>query len=192
MTFDGKYLWIVCSDGDKICQINESGNVLTELSSPQGNPRGLTWDGQALWLSVAWAQDGIYQIDIAGNVLKKTPSPTHQPSGLAWADGALFIVETHGRGSPYGNIYKLDPASGKVLLKFQSPGDRNEGLAYDGKNLLLVSSVRSRFYRINPSSGQTVEEGKSALPSPTGVAWDGKNVWVSSATEDKIQHLSFK
>ncbi len=192
MAFDGKYLWVVCSDGDKICQIDWSGNVLTEISSPQQNPRGLTWDGQALWLSVDWGKDGIYRLDTTGKVLKKLPSPTHQPSGLAWVDGALFIVGTHGEGSPYGNIYKLYPETGRVLLKFQSPGDRNEGLGYDGKNLLLVSSVGSRFYRIDPTNGLTVEQGRTTLPNPTGITWDGKKVWISSATEDRVQVLSLQ
>ena len=60
-----------------------------------------------------------------GDILKTIPTPGPLPTGLAFDGTHLWLAEDH-----TDHIYCLDPHSGKVVAKFETPGYHPEGLAW--------------------------------------------------------------
>ncbi len=94
MAFDGKTLWTVDRNTDKLYQIDAaSGKVLASLTAPGYFCTGLAWDGRYLWVadmdftntSTESYSGKIYQLDVqSGRTLKVIMAPASDPQGLAW------------------------------------------------------------------------------------------------------------
>jgi glutamine cyclotransferase len=68
---------------------------------------------------------------------------------------------------------------GTPVRGFPSPGDKPEGLAFDGRYLWCNNFTDGSLYKVDPVDGHVVAHYQGAgLPSaPEGLAWDGEHVW---------------
>jgi len=69
---------------------------------------------------------------------------------------------------------------GTPVVRFASPGDYPEGLAWDGVHLWSNNFTDGALYRLDPADGRVI--GRYAggrLPrNPEGLAWDGTHLWT--------------
>ena len=150
LAFDGQYLWNVDPDVvfGGIFQIDPAtGIVIRSIPMPPSavSPSGLTWDGEALWLSAVAAGilPMIYKIDPSdGSVIGSFTAPAGEFgfSGLAWDGDYLWFSSS--TFSPTG-FFKIDPSSGEVLdfIEYVYTG---EGLTFDNLYLWNNSIVESK------------------------------------------------
>lgn len=68
---------------------------------------------------------------------------------------------------------------GMPVRGFPSPGDKPEGLAYDGRYLWCNNFTDGRLYKLDPADGAVVAhyEGGGLPSAPEGLAWDGEHLW---------------
>ena len=75
-----------------IKQCPETGEILTELSTPGGRAHGLAYDGEALW-NADTNDHVVYRIHPeSGEVLHSVSCPT-EPHGLTWDGTTLWYGE---------------------------------------------------------------------------------------------------
>ncbi len=139
--------------------------------------RGITYDGNYLWLMYFNNNVTIVQYDYTnGTVLKSfaITDSNKSPNGLAWDGQYLWM-------SCYEKIKKIDPVSGEVVKTFTVTYGVTD-LSSDGTNLYL-----NRYYpdvdAISPLNGGIVKEyGNpfSKLPNCyTGIAYHNGELWFS-------------
>ena len=125
-----------------------------------------------------------------GQVVHSIPSPADRPTGLTW-DGQYLWVADIGTNQ----IYKLDPADGKVVLSFQGPINATiNGLTWDGRHLWCSDNGDNNIiYKLDADSGKVVHNFKAPTGSPRGIAFDGKDLWYQDSATNflyKIDTLS--
>ncbi len=172
LTYDGRNLWQVCITGDCFYKKHPvTGEVLAQYAAPGGaggQPIGLGWDGEWLWLGDSAAPEKIWQIDTLGVSQGQIPAPGASPYGLAWAAGFIWVSNNNMAGGAL--IYKLDPQTGEVLDSFPCPdgGGSPNGITHDGENLWIAVNSTDTIYQVD--DGIT---GSSAVPpapdSPAGL-----------------------
>lgn len=92
MAWDGKYLWIMNDEAIlKKLDISEwpKIKVLSQMSAPSKNCRGLSFDGKSFWTaeSINEERGKIFQLNADGKILKTL----HQPTGTGWAAAVMDI-----------------------------------------------------------------------------------------------------
>jgi streptogramin lyase len=155
------------------------------IPAPASTPRGITWDGNSLWVVAGLdANPEIYQIEpVAGTVLQSFPAPAGQHRGLAW-DGSHLWYSSH----ETARIYRLDPAdNGNVVLEFASPGSTPRGLTWDGTHLWHNDAAVSSpvVYRLDPANGDVLGSVASPVGDPLGLAWDGTHLWTAQHADGR-------
>jgi glutamine cyclotransferase len=69
----------------------------------------------------------------------------------------------------------------RVVRGFPSPGDKPEGLAWDGRYLWCNNFTDGTLYKIDPTDGSVVAryQGQGLPSAPEGLAWDGEHLWTA-------------
>ncbi len=109
-------------------------------------------------------------IRAGGDVLAGIPAPANAPGGAAWVGGELYQGDY---GS--GLVYRLDPASGRVLGTFATA--YGDGLAFDGTDLWGSSAVTDEIVRMSPADGAVLVTFPAPGTGPLGLAFDGTSLW---------------
>lgn len=167
------------------------GGSILDFATPQGDGRGLTFDGTYLWLSDAKAGlEKIYRLNRdTGTEIFSFAAPAGDPTGLAWDfdNDVLWHCD-----EVTDLIYKLDPANGGILDSFASPGPQPCGLEWYGGYLWNLDGTNRLIYKINPVGGAVLETrplppvisgetypAQNSPEEPWGVMFDGI-MWVIS------------
>lgn len=151
--------------------------IVSQFTVPGSSPRGLAWDGSALWL--VDNLENVYKLDPSGNVLSSF-SITFTASGLAWDGSALWINSD----SFSGPVYKLDP-SGNVIGSLNVGYWPNSGVAWDGVNFWIGDYNSSQMHKHSPSGTQLLfwDMPFVNMGHPTGIVHDGSNLWIGGSGE---------
>ena len=181
LAFDGTYLWNTDPIGQKIYQLDMSGNVVSSFDSPGFRPTGLAFDGTHLWNADS-ADGKIYKLDMSGNVISSFASPGSDPSGLAFDGTHLWNAD-----SASGKIYQLD-MTGNIVSSFASPGANPTGLTFDGTHLWNADDTDNKIYKLD-MSGNIVSSFASPSSYPYGLAFDGTSLWNVDWVNCKIYKL---
>lgn len=133
ITFDGTALWIASTYNRLLVRVDaQTGKTLKKFDSPgsglvKWGPRsqhpqstgahGLEWRRGELWVAVPPAVR-IYVVNPEdGSVRRSFPAPGVRPHGVGWdPDGSLWCTE-----SIYRSFFKMDPATGKILMQVMLP-----------------------------------------------------------------------
>jgi len=151
--------------------------IVAQFPIPGSEPRGLTWDGNHLWL--VDKAGTVYQLTLQGQVLS-TFSLTFMPRGLAWDGSALWVGDETNRR--YARVSPTGVILGTLDLWYWS----NSGLAWDGQQLWL-GNYNTRELHQHDTTGARLRSWTVPLSSgvehPTGLAFDGTNLWVGDSNE---------
>jgi streptogramin lyase len=91
--------------------------------------------------------------------------------GQEWRDGRLWFAVP-----PSREVYKIDPKTWVVEMKFPTAGNRPHGIGWEGKYLWVTDSNLNAFYKHDPDTGAMVEKIQLADndPLPHGMTiWNG-------------------
>jgi hypothetical protein len=116
-----------------------------------------------------------------GDTLKSIPTPTGYTIGLAY-DGH-FLWSSDRRTD---QLYKIDPASGKCVDSFNSPGYGISGLTFDGHWLWCVDPESALIFGVDPVTHIVERTIASPTTQTGGMAWDGKYLWILDNTANKL------
>jgi hypothetical protein len=136
-----------------IRKINPTTHALiASFSAPGGtNVRGMTSDGEYLYMGAAGSVDSIYQTDTLGNRINEW----YIGSFCDWVmdlaidtrDSTMWLTDDDTR-----QIMKVD-ASGSLLEAFTPPGNPGtnycEGISFDGSDLWFNTYYGDKLYRID-------------------------------------------
>ncbi len=138
------------------------------------NLSAVTWDGEALWVTVDTAGRA-YHLDPATGAVDRTLAlPAKDTGGSAWDGRTLWQLAYRER-----KIYRLDPVSGAVLATIPSPGrGMCSGMTWDGRHLWLANWEDERIYQIDQERGGRVLRSIPGELEFTGLAWDGRYLWT--------------
>ncbi len=78
---------------------------------------------------------------------------------------------------------------GDILEKYETPGPKPTGLAFDGENLWLTDAFTDKIYAIDAKSGKVIRQFETPGCHPEGLAWDGKHLWHTDSGESIIYKL---
>jgi len=135
ITFDGQALWIASTYNSLLVRVDaQNGRTLKKFPSPgsglvKWGPRdshphptgahGLEWRRGELWVAVPPAVRVYLLNPETGTDRRSFPAPGVRPHGIGWdPDGSLWVTE-----SIYRSFFKMDPATGKVLLQLMLPAE---------------------------------------------------------------------
>jgi Right handed beta helix region len=108
--------------------------------------------------------------------------------GLTWSiawDGSAIWTATL-----WGNVYRLNPATGDILTQWQYPGPQAWGMTYDGQYLWINDFAEKKVYQMT-TAGTVVSS--FTIPDPTGgakgIAWDGQALCIMGWTSSTIYRV---
>jgi len=165
MAFDGTHFWVVDWQSNTINKVlPEDGTIISSLPGPsilpsyQSNPNtdnarpfGITWDGQALWISEQ-SDLRIYRIDPSdGSILAYFDTQGSDPKGLTWDGEYLWHIDQTTQ-----TIYKLD--SGVIPFGIEGCLLKN-GVGIADSDVLLSQTA------VSDQTATTNSDGCFAFPS---------------------------
>jgi hypothetical protein len=188
-------------------KVNRLYNLKATIDQP--NDMQFAANGQ-LWILDQKDPNKVFTIDpSSGAVLASVQTESIHGSGITYGDGAWFITSTKVlSGNP--STLKVDPATGKTLKKWETPGWGIYGvytqrtpkpgdlpLASGGHGVKWAGA--DKYWMAVPASGKlfliNAEEGTVArsIPAPTvrthGIALDGDYIWCVGSDEAEIYKL---
>ncbi|MCB0140561.1 MAG: hypothetical protein KDE50_11690 [Caldilineaceae bacterium] len=168
------------------------------FASPGPQPNGLQAAPDGLWC-IDQVDNKIYRQDFeSGAVLFEAQTDTVHSSGITLGGGYIWIASTY-----ESKIAKLDPATGKTVAKYDSPGagvvawreDATDAQATGAhglewrEGLLYVASPPSQTIHVmDPESWEEVNRFPSGGLRVHGIAWGPHGrLWVSDTSSGTVQ-----
>ena len=135
ITFDGEAVWIASTYNRLLVRVDaQNGRTLKKMPSPGSGlvkwglrsahaeptgAHGLEWRRGELWVAVPPAVRVFLLDPNDGRDRRSFPAPGVRPHGIGWdPDGSLWVTE-----SIYRSFFKMDPASGKILMQLMLPAE---------------------------------------------------------------------
>lgn len=186
ITFDGEALWLASTYSRELIRCDAmTGKTISKHFTPgAGVIYGMLGDppGRSSPLAMrANTAQGQRQVQSQGPGPGEGSARAQQTAarnlgtgahGLEWKDGKLWVAVP-----PSRTIYRLDPKSWVVELKFPTAGNRPHGIGWEEKWLWCTDSNRNAFFKHDPVSGEIVEKIQLAGsdPLPHGMTiWEGR------------------
>src|SRR5579885_1532399 len=121
------------------------GSIIREFGTRSKHGSGITVDSKGhVWVASTFGFEIICYDPETGRELAAIPAPglgpgPGSPHALEWRDGHLWCNVPKA-----GQIFELDPATGKVLHHISAHGDRAHGMAWESDDLWCLG--------VNPAS----------------------------------------
>jgi sugar lactone lactonase YvrE len=184
ITFDGETLWLASTYSREIIRCDAmTGKTISKQFTPGagviyqmvGDPPGRssplatrsnTTQGQRQGQNQAGSGEGSGRVQ--QTAARNLGTGAH---GMEWKDGKLWVAVP-----PSRTIYRLDPKTWIVELKFPTAGNRPHGIGWEEKWLWCTDSNLNAFFKHDPVSGEIVEKIQLADsdPLPHGMTiWEG-------------------
>ena len=127
----------------------------------------------------------VYPEDETRRVVKKIGKDLGLTWSLAWDGRSLWTATVT------GDLFQLDPNSGKVLKRFNAPGPQPWGMTFDGKHLWVVDFAQKQLSKVSPKTGAV--QANYPLPDTKngckGICWDGRYLCVMGWASPVIYQL---
>ncbi|MCP4573997.1 MAG: hypothetical protein GY838_16685 [bacterium] len=220
----GGYFYLIDNESDRLVMADQSLAVLGSWPfadfTSEAYVQGITFDGQALWVSVSGGDDSLFQLDLSladtAVVTRTLPAP---PDGqgtvrdIAW-DGDVVWVLNSG-SETYGNppeIFQLDALTGEILSRNTLPSGEPRGLCHVGPNEDAYGSGAREgcyytdkdddFVYVFETERRIFHDGFAAPVGPRGenyvyplgIFFDGERFWStnSSGVADYLFALDYE
>jgi hypothetical protein len=225
MNTRGGYFYLVDNRTEELVMLDR--NMLLVRSWPFSDftsgdfLQGVTYDGDALWVSVAGGDDMIYRLDLtSGDGVQVTRTFEAPPEGqgtvrdIAWDGEFLWVLNS---GSVTHNnppeLFQLDPADGAILSRYELRSTEPRGLCHVGPNgnvygygapegcyytdkdddYIYVFDTDRRTFRNEGFPAPVGPRGENYV-YPVGISFDGVDFWTanSSGVADYLFRLDYE
>jgi len=183
ITYDGTYFWIVDRQTNTLNKIlAEDGSVVNTISGPSNlasyavdnsvtnaTPFGITWDGQALWVTDQ-QEDKIYRVNPDdGTILTEFAAPASSDNlkGITWDGEFLWTVD-----NDLQTIFKIE--SGVIPFGIVGCIEKN-GVAVSGDVLLSQSAESDQAITTDTDGCFTFPTFASGSPIQVQIGESGIN-----------------
>lgn len=156
----------------KVYQYDTEGNFVQEISTANGCPRELVWDGAYFWHPDTCFHK-ILKMDAFGNPIQSFASPHSSPCAIAW-DGTDLWLSFAGQGN---KIFRMD-ASGNLTgdsVTMPTAGYPS-GLVFVDGYFWVSSYMDEKIYQVD-MAGNVVSSFDAPGTQPAGLAYDGNDLW---------------
>jgi len=168
----------------KIYKYDTQGNFVEEISTSNGCPRELAWDGSYFWHTDI-CFNVIYKINSAGTTIQSFNSPNSNPSAIAW-DGSYLWVSFTTQGN---KIFEMDTSGNLTGVSIATPvNGYPSGLVFVNDYFWVSSYTDSKVYQID-TSGNVLALFNAPGTQPAGLAFDGEYLWHSDIGTDQIYKI---
>ncbi len=152
--------------------------------SPGSYPHGITTDGTNLWMT-DYSTTNLYCIssatgDVLHSVLLDTGNRTAR--GVAWDNGYVWVATS-------SRLFKIDPQTGDAIMNWSGLDGSQQGVAYDGSNLWVVSRSTGMISCVDPSTGTVLQQIPSPASSPRGIEYYNGSLWHVDSYQDRIYEI---
>jgi sugar lactone lactonase YvrE len=194
LTVAGDTLWIADKDQQRIHHLDQAGASLGSFPiEGEGEPRGLAWDGEALWLLLSDYSQGnrLLRLDAEGSVLSSFDVPAELRS-LSWdpVDGAFWAIPSRANGF----LLELN-ADGSLRRTLPIPvfgGAEAIAWAPDGLWVLNVFGTWHRF-TIDGAYLASAKLPVEVFASNPALSWDPRGyLWLSVSGTREIYQFSLR
>ena len=148
--------------------------VVNTIYTPAVNPRGLTWDGTALW-NVDGSNNTLYGLNATNGALVRTlRSPLFNTTDLAYDGLDLWVC-----GESDVNVYKINIFNGDIQKRLNLQRGSFTAMEYGQGFLWLADAQSNKILKVDPETAEVL----ASFPNPGiragGLASDGGRFWVS-------------
>ncbi len=167
---------------------------------PGPHPNGLQAAADGLWC-IDQINNKLYRFDYeTGDVLFEAQTDTVSSSGITMGGGFLWIASTY-----ESKICKLDPATGKTIARYDSPGagivawregaadagaTGAHGLEWRAGKLYVASPPSQMIHVIEPNTWQEVHRFRAPGLRVHGIAWgDPGRLWAADTSSGAVSLL---
>jgi streptogramin lyase len=191
---------LAAAAGDKANVPVISKQVEKLFLGPGKEPNALQCVSDGLWILDQEDPNKVHKVRYEdGSVMVELQTESYHGSGITYGNGALWIAST-------GKLktLKVDPATGKTLKSFDTPGvgpikwgkDHHVSGAHgmewvDGKYWIAVPPSVV-IYLIEPETGQIIRSIPAPGVRPHGLAWDNGYLWCVESNDRAIYKLDPK
>ncbi|MAF10778.1 hypothetical protein CMK11_10020 [Candidatus Poribacteria bacterium] len=162
--------------------------IVRELTAPDGDLSGLTYDGERLWVMDRDKNEAIAVSPTDGSVQQRLPIPVEEPQGIGWWDDGLAVT----REDPK-RVVVLDAATGDV--KRELPIDAVEwmgGLAQANDELWVSDGFAGGVWRYSDDRPEEPRMLVLAGPAPGALTPASDGVWHSDGFAPFIIKTGFE
>jgi outer membrane protein assembly factor BamB len=153
--------------------------------APTGNPTGLAYDGNALWIS-DWS-GRLVAVDPADPrrvLVQSAPQPggPYHPTAIAAGGGALWTLDA----AQSRLVRHSAAAPDRILAARPSPGPAPAALAFDGETVWSYDAVNRALTR---HGGDDAPAQTYALPdeaAPNAMTWADGRLWIYDAKARRL------
>lgn len=179
--FDGTNIWanVGSPTNTQVAKVRASDGALLGTFSCNATVSAMAFDGANIWCGGAFNIQKIRALDGVGTIV-----PSSSTSSLVF-DGRNVWSTTGG-----GSLLRLS-GNGSALNNYATCTSSPGGLAFDGKDVLVICQGSQQIYRHSAVDGSLI--GAYSLPFDPGVKWafDGKHLWLPNDNPgDRLIRLS--
>ena len=176
IAFDNNNYWVATyyPDPGTIYQINQNGDVMSQISSPDEQPWDISLGDTGLWVADYWG-DAIYEIDKNdGTTINSYASEGVDPAGVVW-DGnylwycdngpnydidLLYQIDIFGSGTPEINLSTSSVNFGDVGINSTAEYILNVSNLGEGDLILESGNIFNSSFSLNSSFPITLLSGE--------------------------------
>ena len=184
--FLNNYLYISRGEDPyrKIYQYDTQGNLVQVISTSNGCPRELAWDGAYFWHPDTCFHR-ILKIDGLGNTIQSFASPYASPCAIAW-DGTDLWLSFAGQGN---KIFRMDTSGNLTGDSITTPtADYPSGLVFVGGYFWVSGYTDEKIYQVD-MAGNILSLFDAPGTQPAGLAFDGKYLWHTDIGTDRVYQI---
>jgi hypothetical protein len=186
MAWDGASLWALDNGHPRLIRIDPNTHQSADEIDLPGSGWDVGIDGTTAWVSGYGNSHSLYAVDLRSRSVKTVSNLDGGTASLTVGGGSVWVNCARGGTEGIGYLDQIDPASAKVVGRYQIEWWSTTMLAYDG-----AVFVRGGFItRINATTGAVdwKEVGYAFIGRPgideLGATRDG--IWLSGPTTVRI------
>jgi transglutaminase-like putative cysteine protease len=168
---------------------SEGESSVRRIALDLKTPSGLTWDGEAFWVSDL-ATATLNRISPEGKVLQRKDAPGLAPSGLAWDGSRIWCMD--GRSK---KVFAIKPEEWLTVGALEVEMADPRALAWDGTRLWAADAKGERIECLDSQDGTTLRWIPGPVAGPgkrseiSAMAFHGPYLWAADRLADTLYQI---
>jgi DNA-binding beta-propeller fold protein YncE len=145
----------------------------------------------------------VFVLEVAtGRIKRSVLTGGLHASGIAPGNGAWWIGSTKGDGRLPPQTLKVDPATGKTLKQWETPGwglygavttpSGAHGIKWVNGQYWMAVPASGKLFLMDPESGKVVRSIRAPAVRSHGIAWDNGYLWCVGSDDQEIYKVDPK